>query len=102
MGSEQNKLIMSSFIKSQFSYCPLITNKYDSNFNELLESSHELSIHKPCIIYLMIKVFKYLHGHSSELMTDVFTLRRKTLTIFAIFIFLTLRIHGQCVLEFMQ
>ena len=65
-GFEQNKLIMPSFIKSQFSCWSLIwmscsrtsmnklnniheklpTNDYDSNFNELLESSHELSIHK--------------------------------------------------------
>ena len=77
MGSEQNKLIMSSFTKSQISYCPLIwmfcsitsmnklnnihgkclrlvTNDYDSNFNELLESSHELTVLKTCINYLMI------------------------------------------------
>ena len=88
---------MSFFIKSQFSYCTLIsmfcsrnsmnklnnihgkclrlvTNDYDSNFNELLESSHELSIHKTCINYLMIEVCKYLHGLSPELMTDIFTL----------------------------
>ena len=97
MGFEPNKLIMSSFIKSQFNYCPLIwifcsrtsmnklnnihekrirlvTNDYDSNFNELLESSHELLIHKTCINYLMIEVYKYLHGLSPELMTDIFTL----------------------------
>ena len=71
---------MPSFIKSQFSYCPLIwmfcsktsmnklnnihekypdlvTNDYDSNFDELLEPYHELSIHKTCINYLMIEVF---------------------------------------------
>ena len=65
VGFEQNKLIMSFSIKSQLSYCPLIwifcsrtsinnlsnihqkclrlvTNDYDSNFNELQESSHEL------------------------------------------------------------
>ena len=88
-----------SFIKSQFSYCPLIwmfcsrtamnklnsihkkcfcfvTNNYDSNFNKLLESSHELSIHKTCINYLTIEVYKYLHGLSPELMTDVFTLQK--------------------------
>ena len=97
MGLEPNKLIMSSFIKSQFNYFPLIwifcsrtsmnklnnihekrirlvTNDYDSNFNELLESSHELLIHKTCINYLMIEVYKYLHGLSPELMTDIFTL----------------------------
>ena len=61
---EQNKLIMSSFIKCEFSYCPLIwmfcsrmsmikmnnihekhlslaTNDHDLNFNELLGSSHK-------------------------------------------------------------
>ena len=99
MGFEENKLIMSSFIKSQFSYCPLlcmfcsrtsmnklnnihekclrlVTNDYDSNLNELLESSHELLIHKICINYLMMEVYKYLHGLSFELMTDIFTLRK--------------------------
>ena len=53
-----------------------VTNNYDSNFNKLLESSHELSIHKTCINYLTIKVYKYLHGLSPELMTDVFTLQK--------------------------
>ena len=99
MSSEQKKLIISSFIKSQFSYCPLIwmfcsrtsmsklnnihkkslrlvTKNYDSNFNELLESSHKLSIHKTCINYLMIEVYKYLHELSPELMTDILTLRK--------------------------
>ena len=33
-----------------------ITNDYDSNFNELVESSHELSNHKTCINYLIIEV----------------------------------------------
>ena len=102
MGFEQNKLIMSSFIKSQFSCCPLIwmfctrtsinklnnihekclrlvTNDCDSNFNEPLESSHELSIHKTCTNYLMIEVYTYLHGLSPELATDIFTLRKKSL-----------------------
>ena len=86
---------MPSFIKSQFSYCRLIcsrtslnklnnvhekcphlvTNDYDSNFNELLESFHELSIHKTCISYLIIEVYKYLHGLSLKLMTDIFPYR---------------------------
>ena len=95
IGLEQNKLIMPSFIKSQFSCCPviwmfcsrasmsklsnihekclrLITNNYDSNFNGLLESSHEFKIHKTYINYLMIEVYKYLLGLSPELMTDIF------------------------------
>ena len=90
---------MSSFIKSQFSYCPLIwmfcsktsmnklnnihekclrliANDYDTNFNELVESYHEHSVHKTCINYIMIEVYKYLHGLSPALMTDIFTLRK--------------------------
>ena len=52
----------------------LVTNDYDSNFSELLESSHELSIHKTCVNYLMIEVYKYLHELSPELITDILTL----------------------------
>ena len=93
-----------SFIKFQISYYPVIflfwsrtsmnklnnihencvclaTNDYDSNFNELLESSLELSVHKTWINYLMIDVFKYLHGLSLELMTDIFTLRKNSYNI---------------------
>ena len=81
MGFEQNKLIFSSFVKSQFNYCPLIwifysrtfinklknihekylrliTNNFVSNVKKLLESSHRLSIHKICINYFMIEVLK--------------------------------------------
>ena len=52
----------------------LTTNDYNSNISELLESPHKLSIHKTCINYLMIEVYKYLHGLSHELMIDTFTL----------------------------
>ena len=54
----------------------LVTNDYDSNFNELLESSHEISIHRTCIGCLMIEVYEYLDGLSPELMTDIFPLRK--------------------------
>ena len=93
-----------SFIKFQICYCSvicmfcskisinkldnihenclsLVTNDYDSNFNELLESSHEISIHKTWISYLMIEVYKYLHGLSPELMTDIFNLRKNSCNI---------------------
>ena len=89
---------MPSFIKSQFNYCPLIwmfcsrtsmnnlnnihekclhlvKNDFESNFNKLLESSHELLIHKTCINYLIIEVFIYLHGLSPKLMTHILTLQ---------------------------
>ena len=59
---------------------------------EILESSHELSIHKTRMNYLMTEVCKYLHGLSPDLMTDIFTLRKNTT--FAIFVYLALKIHG--------
>ena len=79
----------------------LIRNDYDSNFNEILESSHELSIHKTCINHLMIEVYKYLHGLSAELMTAVL-LFGKILTTFAKFVYVALKIHGHCVLKWME
>ena len=65
---------------------PLVKNDYDSNFSKLLESSHELLIHKTCINYLMIEVYKYLHGLFPELMTDIFTLRKKPYKILNIYL----------------
>ena len=93
-----------SFIKFQISHCPLIwmfcsrismnklnnihenclslvTNDYDSNFNELLESSNELSIHKPASTTLQ--------GISPELMTDIFTLRKNPYNIIFVYYNLT-------------
>ena len=54
----------------------LVRSDYDSNFNELLEPSHEFLIHKTCINYLMIEVYRHLHGLSPELMTDICTLQK--------------------------
>ena len=65
----------------------LITNHYDSNFKELLELSHELSIHKTCISYLMIEVYKNMHGLSPELMTVVFTSQKNLYNIHSIRLF---------------
>ena len=93
-----------SLIKSEISYCPviwvfylrtsrnklndihenflcLVTNDCDSNFNEILESSHEISIHKTCLSNLMIEVYKHLHGLSPELMTHIFTPRKSSYNI---------------------
>ena len=62
----------------------LTTNDSDSNSSELLESSHELSIHKTFTSYLMIAVYKYLYGLSPELMTDIFILGKNPYNIFAL------------------
>ena len=75
------------------------THYYKQLYNELPESTHELPIHKTCIDYLMIAVCKYLHRQSPELMNDIFSLWKNHHIIRNIR--LTLKIHGQCVLEWM-
>ena len=120
LGFEQNKLIMLSFIKSQFSFYQVIwtfssrtsinniqekclrlaTNDYESNFNEILESSHELSLHKTHINYLMIEVYKYLRGLYPELIADIFTLKKNPYNIRNIRLFGSE--YPRCVLGWMQ
>ena len=96
IGFKQNKLIIPFFIKSQFSYCSLIwmfcsrtsmnklnnihkkclrfiVNDYELSLNELLESSHKLSVYKTCINYIVIEVFKYLHGLPLELILTFYS-----------------------------
>ena len=88
---------MSSFIIS-FSYCPLIGmfcsekytreinvvqkislqiigNDYESLYPLLLEEAHQITFHQRCINSLMIKVYKYLNGHSPDIMKDISKLR---------------------------
>ena len=64
----------------------LVTNDYDSNFNELLEPSHEISIHKTWISYLMMEVYKYLYGLLLNWWLT-FLLFGKILTTFTIFFY---------------
>ena len=93
--------MLSSFIISHFSYCPLIwifcskkstrkintvherslriiQNDYESLYPLLLEEAHQITFHKRCINSLMIEVYKYLNGHSSDIMNDIFNLTENT------------------------
>ena len=63
-----------------------ITNDFDSNFNKLLESSHELSIHKTYINYLMIEFYKYFYMGYPLNWWLAFLLFWKILAIFKIFV----------------
>ena len=95
------KRIFSSFIKSQFTYCPLvwmfctkhsigrinsiherclrlIQQNYTSDFEVLLENSNEKPVHQKCIELLMIEVYKYLNDLSPDIMSDIFKLRENT------------------------
>ena len=89
-----------SFIISYFSYCPLIwmfcskkcTKKINAVHerslriirNESLypllleEETHQTTFHQRCINSLMIEVYKYLNGHSPDIMNDIFKLRENT------------------------
>ena len=42
----------------------------------LLEKAHQITFHQGCINYLMIEVYKYLNGHSPDIMNYVFKLRK--------------------------
>ena len=44
----------------------------------LLEDAHQVTFHQRCINSLMIQVYKYLNGHSPDIMNDAFKLREYT------------------------
>ena len=97
----QRKTLLNSFIKSQFSYCPLIwmftskglnkkinriyekslrlvLNDHQSTLDEMLDTLNEKTIHQQCIDRLLTEVYKFLNGYSPDIMNDVFHLRQNT------------------------
>ena len=42
----------------------------------LLEEAHQITFHQRCINSLMIEVYKYLNGNLSDIMNDIFKLRK--------------------------
>ena len=100
MTTNHKKLIVSSFIKPQFTYCPLVwmfctkrslhrinnihegylrlmQQNYRSEFERLLENANEKSVHQKCIEFLLFEVYKYLNGLSPDIM-NTFKLRQNT------------------------
>ena len=53
----------------------IIRNVYESPYPLLLEEAHHKAFHQRFINSLMIKVYKYLNGHSPDIMNDIFKLR---------------------------
>ena len=95
MTVEKLNLLVNSFIRSQFSYCPLIwmfcnrtsmqkinriqerclrlsQNDYTTNTNDLFVYTNEISTHQRCINFLLVEVYKVLNGLSPDIMKDVF------------------------------
>ena len=95
MSLEKRRTLMKAFIESQFNYCPLIwmlhsrtlNNKinriheralrtvysdYNSSFNELLDKDGSFTIHQRNVQNLAIEIYKYLHGLSPAILSEVF------------------------------
>ena len=91
-------------IKSQFSYWPLIwmfcsrnsnnlinsiyerslrivTNDKNSNFEDLLKSNNQTTVHQRNLKALMTKIFKIINGFSPSIMDDFFMFHKNTFNI---------------------
>ena len=96
LSSEQHVLIINAYIKSLFNYCPLVwmfcyrgimskmnkvherslrllLKKYKDNFQDLLRSSGNISIHRRCINSLLTESYKYVHVLFPKIMDEVFS-----------------------------
>ena len=94
MSLEKRRIVMKTFVESQFNYCPLIwmlhsktlNNKinrlheralksaysdYKSSFNTLLENDGFFSIHHRNIQRLAIEIYNFLYGLSPAVMGDI-------------------------------
>ena len=99
MKQNQNEILLSSFIISHLSYCPIIwmfcskkstkrinavherslwiiLNDYESPYSLLLEEARQITFHQRCInSQITINVYKYFNGHLPDIMNDIFELR---------------------------
>ena len=95
---EKKKIIMNSFIESQFSYCPLVWmfnssrklndrinriherglrlvyDDYTSSFKELLNKDESVTVHHRNIQLVAIEMFKVKNGLCPEIFKDLFLL----------------------------
>ena len=51
----------------------LLLKNYKDDFQDLLKSSGDISIHQRSINSLLTEVYKYIHGLSPEIMNEVFS-----------------------------
>ena len=95
MSLEKRRIVMKTFIESQFNYCPLIwmfhlrtiNNKinrlyerglkiaysdFKSSFEGLLMKGNSFSIHERNIQSLAIEIYKFLNGLSPSFLNNVF------------------------------
>ena len=100
MGTTKKHIIMNTFFKSQFNYCPLVWmccnrslntkinrlherclrivyNDKKSNFNELLVKDGSVSIHHQNLQKLAVEMFKVSRGLSHEIVNELFQFREQ-------------------------
>ena len=98
MNPDKLRLLMNSFIKSQFSYCPLIWMFHDGGLNAkvnkiqeialrivnknshaayeaLLKLNNTVSIHQHNLQYLMIEIYKTKKSLNPSFMSEIFEAR---------------------------
>ena len=99
MNASKKRIIMKSFIQSQFGYCPLIWmlhsrglnnkinriheralrityNNKSSSYSELLTKDRSVTIHCRSIRALAVEIYKVIHGISPPLLNEVFVPRQ--------------------------
>ena len=98
---DKKKILMNSFVRSQFSYCPLLWMfcsrgqndrindihkralrmvylDFDSSFAELLEKDASVTIHQRNIQLVAIEMFKVVRGVGPEIVRDLFVFNLNT------------------------
>lgn len=99
MDQQKLYLILNSFILSQFGYCPLlwmfcnrttnnsinrihsralrvITNDYNSSFQDLLDKTGTVSVHHRNLIILLKELYKVKNNTNPDIMSEVFILNK--------------------------
>ena len=102
MSLRQRRIIMKSFINSQFGYCPIVWmfhsrtlnrrinniherslrivyEDYKSSFEELLQKDNTVTVHERNIQTLAVEVFKVKIGMAPKIMEDIFQLKERDL-----------------------
>ena len=114
----QRKILINSFINAQFVYCPLIwmfsSNGYHKRINKIHERSlrlifndydsllstlNEKTIHQRCINVSLTEAYKYLNGYSPDLMNEVFYLRQNYYNLRSFNVFATDNPHNKYLLN---
>ena len=101
MSLEKRRLVMKSFITSQFGYCPvvwmfhsrtlnnrinaiheralrIVYKNYNSTFDELLVCDNSVRVHYRNLQQLAIEIFKFKNNLSPEIMNNVFEAKEES------------------------